>query len=30
MVDGLVMLTVFGIVFLLLGWHVASERKDPK
>ena len=27
MVDGLVMLTIFGIIFLILGWHARSEQK---
>jgi hypothetical protein len=30
MFDGLVMLTIFGIIFLMLGWHVVSEHKGAR
>ena len=30
MFDGLVMLTIFGIIFLMLGWQFLSEGKGAR
>ncbi len=30
MFDGLVMLTIFGIIFLMLGWHVGTGRRGAR